>query len=100
MTKRPLSARFRTPFPPQPSPASLPHIVDCDGLTRVNLKEPGQFECELNQRRDWCNENAPGTHCIEPIGPCPERLTGRRFRFRDERVATLFKLWFETNLWP
>ena len=95
----PLSAHLCTLLPPPPCPASLPHAVECVGLTRVNLQEPGLFERELNERRDWCSENAQGAYCIQPIGPDPERLTGRRFRFADQTVAAKFKLIFPIDLW-
>lgn len=76
----------------------MQYDVDCDGLTRVNL-QPGDFERELRDRREWCKDNATGAYDIQPIGPDPERLTGRRFRFAIERDAALFKLFFPTDLW-
>ena len=76
----------------------MPYEVDCDGLTRVNL-QPGDFEPELCHRRDWCKNNAIGAYAVEPIGPDPERLTGRRFKFELQRDAELFKLFFPTDLW-
>src|SRR5215212_2756997 len=87
MLKHQFFSCLRALLPPQPDPSSLVYTVECDGLSRVNLQERGQFEHELSERRDWCNENAPGAYDIEPIGPDPERLTGRRFRFADQTVA-------------
>jgi hypothetical protein len=81
-------------------PSATPYIVECDGLTRLNLTQPGEFEHAYNDRRQWCEVNAPGAHEIEPIGPGPEQLTGRRFRFTCEKTAALFKLSFPTDLWP
>lgn len=78
--------------------AQLPYVVDCDGLTRANLDVPGEFEHALAVRRAWCEQNALGDYEIEPIGPNPECLTGRRFRFSSDKIAALFKTWFETDL--
>ena len=75
-----------------------PHIVDWDGLTRSNLTEPGEFEYELQRRVAWCKRYAAGDFEVEPIRSSPQELTGRRFRFKSLSLATLFKLWFETNL--
>ena len=83
----------------QSQPVPMPYEVDCDGLTRVKLR-PGDFERELRHRRDWCTDNATGAYAVEPIGPDPERLTGRRFKFANQRDAALFKLFFSTDLWP
>jgi hypothetical protein len=80
--------------------AATPYIVDCDGLTRANPTQPGEFEGALRERRDWCEANARGDYEIEPIGPNPEELTGRRFRFANDKVAALFKTWFPIDLWP
>ena len=78
----------------------MPYIINCDGLTRVNLTRPGEFETALNERREWCEVNAPRRHEVKSIGPNPEQLTGRRFLFADEKTAAMFKLSFQTNLWP
>jgi hypothetical protein len=75
----------------------MPYEVDCDGLTGVKL-QPGDFERELRERRDWCKNNAIGEYDVEPIGPDPERLTARRFKFANQRDAALFKLFFPTVL--
>jgi hypothetical protein len=80
--------------------SAAPFIVECDGLTRLNLTRPGEFETALNDRRQWCDTHAPGAHAIEPIGPGPEQLTGPRFRLESEKVAAMFKLSFLTDLWP
>ncbi len=82
------------------SAARMPYVVACDGLTRTNLTRPGEFETALNDRRQWCETHAPDAHVIEPIGPNPEQLTGRRFRFASQKTAALFKLSFPTDLWP
>jgi hypothetical protein len=82
------------------SAGAAPFIVECDGLTRLNLTRPGEFETALNDRRQWCDTHAPGVHAIEPIGPGPEQLSGRRFRFADQKTAVLFKMRFDTSLWP
>jgi hypothetical protein len=92
-----LVASLRQTTPPA---TALPYIVECDGLTRLNLNRPGEFEQALNDRRQWCDTHALGAHDIESIGPGPEQLTGRRFRFADEKTAAMFKVSFETNLWP
>jgi hypothetical protein len=60
----------------------------------------GVFERELRDRRDWCENNTTGAYEVGPIGPDPERLTGRRFKFANQRDAALFKLFFSTDLWP
>jgi hypothetical protein len=80
--------------------AATPHTVECDGLTRQNLTRPIEFERALRERQEWCERHAPGDYEIEPIGPNPEQLTGRRFRFVDPKVAVAFKLTFPVNLWP
>jgi hypothetical protein len=80
--------------------SAMPYIVVCDGLNRLNLTRPGEFETALNDRRQWCETHVPGAHEIEPIGPNPEQLTGRRFRFSDQKAAAMFKLSFPTDLWP
>jgi hypothetical protein len=80
--------------------SAAPFIVECDGLTRLNLTLPGEFEQAYNDRRQWCETHARGAHAIEPIGLGPEQLTGRRFRFACQKTAALFKLGFPTNLWP
>ena len=78
--------------------AATPWAVDCDGLTRTNLSDPGQFEHALCERRDWCEQHAPGDYEIEPIGLNPEQLTGRRFRFVDPKIAVAFKVLFPVDL--
>lgn len=78
--------------------AATPHIVDCNGLSRTNLTKPSEFEHAFNERRAWCQKHAAGEFEIEPIGPNPEQLTGRRFRFESADTAALFKLWFQTDL--
>jgi hypothetical protein len=80
--------------------AATQWTVECDGLTRANLTAPGEFEQALRERRDWCQEHAPGDYEIEPIGPNPEQLTGRRFRFVDPKIAVAFKVTFAVDLWP
>ena len=80
--------------------AATPWTVVCNGLTRTNLTAPGQFEQALRERRDWCEQLAPGDYEIEPIGPNPEQLTGRRFRFVNPRIAVAFKMQFPVDLWP
>src|SRR4051812_1425618 len=74
-----------------------PWVVDCDGLSRAKLP-PGVFEREFCERRDWLKAHCPGAFEIEPLGPNPEELTGRRFRFESDVMAVYFKLRFETNL--
>ncbi len=81
----------------QAPPVQMPYEVDCDGLTRVKLP-PGVFERELRDRRDWCENNTTEAYEVGPIGPDPERLTGRRFKFTNQRDAALFKLFFPTVL--
>lgn len=78
--------------------AATPHTVECDGLTRVNLTAPGEFEQAVNERRVWCEQHAPGDYEIEPIGPNPEQLSGRQFRFADPKMAVAFKMTFPVNL--
>ena len=39
---------------------------------------------------------ATGAYEVGPIGPDPERLTGRRFKFANQHDAALFKLFFPT----
>lgn len=78
--------------------AATPHLVDCHGLSRQTLVGVGEFERELHERLAWCEQNASGVYAIEPIGPDPERLTGRRFRFADQGTAALFRMWFSTDL--
>jgi hypothetical protein len=78
--------------------AATPWIVVCNGLTRTNLTAPGQFEQALRERRDWCEQHAPGDYEIEPIGPNPANLTGRRFRFVDSKMAVAFKMAFPVDL--
>jgi hypothetical protein len=56
------------------------------------------FERELRDRRDWCENNTTEAYEVGPIGPDPERLTGRRFKFTNQRDAALFKLFFPTVL--
>jgi hypothetical protein len=70
--------------------AATPHLVTCDGLSRTNLTIPGQFERELCARVRWCEKYAPGDFEIEPIGPGPEQLTGRRCRFARIWTAPRF----------
>jgi hypothetical protein len=72
--------------------ATMLHVVDCIGLTRVVHQEAWEFERALGERREWCEEHCPGQYVIEPLGPNPEELTGRRFRFLDENDAALFIL--------
>jgi hypothetical protein len=85
---------------PRLQPRTTPYNVECDGLTRLNLTRPGEFERAYNDRRQWCETYARAAHIIEPIGPGPEQLTGRRFRFACQKTAALFKLCFPTDLWP
>ena len=74
-----------------------PWVVDCIGLTRVTLP-PGVFAHELRERREWCDEHCPGSYEIEPLGPNPEELTGRQFRFESDKIAVHFKLRFDIHL--
>lgn len=67
-------------------------------MTRTGLTGVGEFEDELQKRRDWCVENARGLWMVQPVGPNPEQLTGRRFRFADHVDAVFFKMRFETDL--
>ena len=78
--------------------SATPYVVDCDGLTRTNLTARSEFEDTLSERRDWCEQHAPGDYEIEPIGPDPEQLTGRQFRFVDPKMAVAFKLLFPVDL--
>ena len=75
--------------------ASAPYMVDCIGLDRTTLSLPGAFETAYRERDEWCREHCPGNYLIEPLGPCPERLTGRRFWFVREADAALFKMVFQ-----
>jgi hypothetical protein len=72
------------------------HIVDCIGLDRTTLPLPGAFEQAYREREDWCRENCTGKFVIRPLGPCPERLYGRRFGFERLSDATYFKMRFPT----
>jgi hypothetical protein len=92
-----LRRRFpRSGFVDDERRAETPFVIDCDGLSRVNL--PGEvFEREFQDRKMWCHEIAEDWE-IEPIGPNPSQLTGRRFRFARERDAVAFKLTFPTRL--
>ncbi len=74
-----------------------PHIVDVDGLSRAHLTKPGEFEREFAHRLAWCKQYAPD-FAIEPIGPNPKGLVGKRFRFRDISIAALFRGTFPTDL--
>ena len=74
-----------------------PHIVDVDGLSRAHLTKPGEFEREFAHRLAWCKQYAPD-FAIEPIGPNPKGLVGKRFRFRDSSIAVLFRGTFPTDL--
>jgi hypothetical protein len=74
--------------------AAMMHVVECVGLTRVVLQGIGEFEKALNERRQWCEEHCQGEYVIESLGPNPEELTGRRFRFANESDAALFRLWW------
>ena len=70
------------------------YSVDCIGLDRQTLKRRGEFERAYREREEWCQERCPGNYVIEPLGPCPERLFGRRYRFTHEADAALFKTFF------
>ena len=89
---------FHIPFPRQPLASECPWAVEVHGLDRNNLSRPSEFEEELQNRRDWCVENARGLWMVQPMGPNPEQLIGRRFRFADHRDAVFFRLRFETDL--
>ena len=86
--------RPRSPSNMTAQRAAAPHIVDCIGLDRNTLSLPGAFEHAYQEREAWCRENCGGVYHIEPLGPCSERLYGRRFRFAKEADATLFKMFF------
>ena len=85
-------------LPRQPLASECPWAVEVHGLDRNNLAGMFDFENELQMRRDWCTEHARGLWMVQPIGPDPERLTGRRFRFENPRAAVHFKMRFETDL--
>jgi hypothetical protein len=72
--------------------ASMPHEIDCDGLTTHNLG--AVFADEFQGRRLWCREYCRGAFTIEPMWSesADRRDTGRRFLFADPTDAALFRL--------
>jgi hypothetical protein len=72
--------------------AATPYVVIWSGLTREDLGD-ALFEERLCSARDWCEEQCPDGHEIEPIRD-RGRLVGRQFRFASDNDAALFKLWF------
>ena len=74
-----------------------PHFIDVKGLSRTHLTTPGAFDHEFAIRLAWCREYAPN-FAVEPIGPNPEGLVGKRFRFRDTPICALFAASFPTDL--
>jgi hypothetical protein len=54
----------------------------------------------IRERREWCDEHCPGSYEIEPLGPNPEQLTGRRFRFESDKIAVHFKLRRHRSMTP
>jgi hypothetical protein len=71
--------------------AAMPFEIDCDGLTVHDFGKA--FADEFQGRRLWCRQHCKGAFCIEPMWDAAERRdTGRRFLFRDEMDAALFRL--------
>ena len=76
--------------------AALPFVVDCIGLTPLNLSDR-EFEKELHRRKAWCATHAEDWEIV-PLGMTPEHVIGRRFRFARDHDAAMFKKWFAVRL--
>jgi hypothetical protein len=71
--------------------ASMPHEIDCPGLTAHDLGEA--FADEFQGRRLWCRRYCEGTFTVEPMWCGADRRDiGRRFLFADQTDAALFRL--------
>jgi hypothetical protein len=71
--------------------ATMPHVIECPGLTVHDLGEA--FADEFQGRRLWCREHCEGVFTVEPIWDhAGRRDTGRNFRFSNDDDAAMFRL--------
>ncbi len=83
-------------FPDDSRRGETPHVIDCMGLTEEHLGQQA-FSAQLQERRQWCEEECGRNHEIEPIRD-EGRLVGRRFRFGNLNDAVFFRLRFDADL--
>ncbi|GEO19219.1 hypothetical protein MAE02_69150 [Microvirga aerophila] len=72
--------------------AATSHVVDCICLNDEDMPY-GVYVGQLRECEEWCQQNCPHDHEIEPLRD-RGRLIGRRYRFARESDAALFKMLF------
>ena len=73
--------------------AMLPHAVEQQTLSEAALGQQRFFQ-ELQERRNWIDQNCSHLHWADPIRDGLSRLTGLCFSFADEDEAFAFKMRF------